>query len=46
MNNYTNKNNYNYKKSWLNSNNKQPMNNSVEILQGLSDTIIKKNMRS
>ena len=34
------KNNYNYKKSWSNSNNKQPMDNSVEILQGSVDTII------
>ena len=40
MNNYNSKNNYNYKKSWSNSNNKQPMDNSVEILQGSVDTII------
>ena len=38
---YGNKNNYNYKKSWLNSNNKQPMDNSVEILQGSADTVTK-----
>ena len=36
MNNYSSKNNYNYKKSWPNSNSKQPMDNSVEILQGSS----------
>ncbi|WP_458720404.1 hypothetical protein [Candidatus Nitrosocosmicus sp. R] len=41
MNNYSNKNNYTYKKSWPNSNAKQPMDNSVEILQGSADTIIK-----
>ncbi|MDN5847901.1 MAG: hypothetical protein L0H53_16700 [Candidatus Nitrosocosmicus sp.] len=41
MKNYTSKNNYNYKKSWPNSNNKQPMDNSLEILQGSPDTIIK-----
>jgi hypothetical protein len=40
QNNYSSKNNYNYKKSWPNSNNKQPMDNSVEILEGSSDTII------
>jgi hypothetical protein len=40
MNNYNSKNNYNYKKSWSNSNNKQPMDNSVEILQGSVDTLI------
>jgi len=40
MNNYNSKNNYNYKKSWSNSNNKQPMDNTVEILQGSVDTII------
>ncbi len=39
MNNHNSKNNYNYKKSWSNSNNKQPMDNSVEILQGSVDTI-------
>lgn len=40
-NNYNSKNNYNYKKSWSNSNNnKQPMDNSVEILQGSVDTIV------
>ena len=39
-NNYSSKNSYNYKKSWPNSNNKQPMDNSVEILEGSSDTII------
>lgn len=38
-NNYSSKNNYNYKKSWPNSNNKQPMDNSLEILQGSPDTI-------
>lgn len=41
MNNYNSKNNYSYKKSWHNSNTKQPMDNSVEILQGSADTIIK-----
>ena len=41
MNNPSNKNNYNYKKSWPNSNAKQPMDNSVEILQGSADIIIK-----
>jgi hypothetical protein len=40
LNNNNSKNNYNYKKSWSNSNNKQPMDNSVEILQGSADTII------
>ncbi len=40
QNNYSSKNNYNYKKSWPNSNNKQPMDNSVVILEGSSDTII------
>ena len=40
QNNYSSKNNYNYKKSWPNSNNKQPMDNSVEILEGSPDTII------
>ena len=39
-NNYSSKNSYNYKKSWPNSNNKQPMDNSVEILEGSPDTII------
>ena len=39
-NNYSSKNSYNYKKSWPNSNNKQPMDNSVEILEGSLDTII------
>jgi hypothetical protein len=41
-NNYSNKNNYNYKKSWLHSNSKQPMDNSMEILQGSYNTITKK----
>jgi hypothetical protein len=42
QNNYSNKNNYNYKKSWLNpNNNKQPMDNSVEILQGSADKVTK-----
>ena len=41
LNNYGNKNNYNYKKSWPNSNAKQPMDNSVEILQGSADIILK-----
>ncbi len=42
QNNYSSKNNYNYKKSWLNpNNNKQPMDNSVEILQGSADKITK-----
>ena len=41
INNNGSKNNYNYKKSWPNSNAKQPMDNSVEILQGSADTIIK-----
>jgi hypothetical protein len=41
INNNGSKNNYNYKKSWHNSNAKQPMDNSVEILQGSEDTIIK-----
>lgn len=40
-NNNGSKNNFNYKKSWPNSNTKQPMDNSVEILQGSADTIIK-----
>ena len=41
-NNYSNENNYNYKKSWLNpNNNKQPMDNSVEILQGSADKVTK-----
>src|ERR1044072_2050408 len=40
-NNYSSKNNYNYKKSWNNSNNKQPMDNSLEILQGSPLTITK-----
>lgn len=41
QNNYIIKNNYNSKKSWLNSNNKQPMDNSVEILQGSADMVTK-----
>ena len=42
QNNYSSKNNYNYKKSWLNpNNNKQPMDNSVEILQGSADKVTK-----
>ncbi len=41
QNNYSSKNNYNYKKSWHNSNNKQPMDNSVEILQGSADMVTK-----
>lgn len=41
MNNFGNKNNYNYKNSWPNSKNKQPMDNSVEILQGSADGVIK-----
>jgi hypothetical protein len=41
LNNNGSKNNYNYKKSWSNSNAKHPMDNSVEILQGSADTIIK-----
>lgn len=40
-NNHSSKNNYNYKKSWPNSNNKQPMDNSMEILQGSANKIIK-----
>lgn len=43
-NNHTNsksKNSYNYKKSWPNVNNKQPMDNSLEILQGSPDTVVK-----
>jgi hypothetical protein len=39
MNDYNSKNHYNNKKLWPNSNNKQPMDNSVEILQGSVDTI-------
>lgn len=39
--NYGTKNNHNYKKSWSSSNNKQPMDNSMEILQGSVDRIIK-----
>jgi hypothetical protein len=39
--NYNSKNNYNHEKPWLNSNNKQPTDNSVEILQGSADTITK-----
>jgi len=41
VNNYNSKNNYNYKKSGYNSNNKQPMDNSLEILQGSPLTITK-----
>ncbi len=42
QNNYSSKNNYNYKKSWLNPNsNKQPMDNSVKILQGSADKVTK-----
>ena len=41
MNNYSNKNNYNYKKSWPNSNNKQSVDNSLEILQGSPLTVTK-----
>ncbi|CAN5869950.1 hypothetical protein BH23THE1_BH23THE1_34210 [soil metagenome] len=41
MNNYDRKNNYNYNKSWPNSNNKQPVDNSLEILQGSTHKIIK-----
>jgi len=41
QNNYDSKNNYSHKKSWLNSNNKQPMDNSVEILQGSAITVTK-----
>ena len=41
VNNYNSKNNYNYKKSGYNSNNKQPMDNSFEILQGSPLTITK-----
>lgn len=41
QNNYGSKNNYNYKKSWPNSSNKQPMDNSLEILQGSANTIIR-----
>ena len=41
MNNYNSKNNYTYKKSWHNSNNKQPMVNSLGILQGSPLTITK-----
>ena len=41
-NNYSNKNNYSYKKSWPNpNNNKQPMDNSVEILRGSADKVTK-----
>ena len=39
-NNYNN--NFNYKKSWTKANNnKQPMDNSLEVLQGSADTIRK-----
>src|SRR6187200_1126740 len=38
-NNYGSKINYNYKKSWLNSINKQPMDNSVQIVQGPADMV-------
>lgn len=41
MNQYCNKNNYNYKKNWPNYSNKHPMDNSVEILQGSADTVTK-----
>jgi signal peptidase I len=41
QNNYSNKKNYNYKKSWLNSSNKPQMDNSVEILQGSTNTVTK-----
>lgn len=41
QNNYNSKNNYNYKKLWSNSDKKQPMDNSVEILQGLAVTVTK-----
>ncbi len=42
QNNYSSKNNYNYKKSWLNpNNNKEPMDNSVEILRGSADKVTK-----
>lgn len=41
INGYSSKNNYSNKKSWSNLNNKQPMDNSVEILRGSTDTIIK-----
>ncbi|MDQ2684235.1 MAG: hypothetical protein M3Y25_00160 [Thermoproteota archaeon] len=41
-NNYSGKSNYNYKKSWPSSkNDKQPMDNSLEILQGSPEAIIK-----
>ena len=41
-NNYSNKNNYSYKKSWPNpNNNKQPMDNSVEILRGSAEKVTK-----
>lgn len=41
VNDYDSKNNYNSKKSWPNSNNKQPMDNSLKILQGSTNTIIR-----
>ena len=41
VNNYNSKNNCNYKKLGHNSNNKQPMDNSLEILQGSPLTITK-----
>ena len=41
--NNNNNNNFNYKKSWnSNTNNKQPMDNSLEILQGTSTDTIRK----
>lgn len=41
MNNQYNKYNHGYKKAWHNSNIKQPVDNSMEILHGSADTIIK-----
>ena len=42
QNNYSSKNNYNFKKSWLNpNNNKQPMDNSLKILQGSAGKVTK-----
>jgi hypothetical protein len=41
MNNHTSKNHHNYKKSWHNSSIKQPMDNTMEILFGSADIVIK-----